>query len=586
LFINNSTEIELQINMENMPEALEESYILLFLLQFFLLLVFSRLMDLVFTKIRQPTVTGDVLVGVILGPSILGRFWPSAYQKIFPPDPLQVAMLDTVAWIGIFFLLLVTGLEVNFSRVWKHRGKAFWIAMSDIVVPIVLSSVVLFFLPSRYLIKPEQRFLFVFFISTIMTISAMPVSIRVMHDLKLLRTDLGFLTISALSINDIAGWIVFTIILGMFAHGSPDLPFVMWLVISTGLFLFLATTAGKRLIGKILSVIQKKSIDASGPALSVVLSAGLLFGTITQQIGIHGLFGFFVAGLVAGEAADLPEKTRFTIDQFVSSVFIPIFFANIGLKIDLFKSFDFFLVLFFIIMGITVRFLGAYIGVKIARIPKAQHWPVSALHTPGGEMHIVVGTIALDLQLINETVFVAIIASAIISTMTLGPALSFMIKRLAPSKTVQFPPEAVLELSDESKSEALKSLSESAARIVGIDADAIYQRAKYREDGMSTGMEMGIAIPHARIADLKRSAVIFGRSRTGIDWNSPDGLPAKLIFFIVTPLDQADTQLQIYRQLVSVLLKKEYRETIKDTADILRATETLNEGLRVTAIAG
>ena len=572
--------------MEKMPEALAENYILLFLLQFFLLLVFSRLMDLLFTKIRQPTVTGDVLVGVILGPSILGRFWPSVYQKIFPSDPLQVAMLDTVAWIGIFFLLLITGLEVNFSRVWKHRGKAAWIAISDIVIPILFSAIILFFLPSRYLINPEQRFLFVFFISTIMTISAMPVSIRVMHDLKLLRTDLGFLTISALSINDIAGWIVFTIILGMFAHGSPDLSFVLWLVISTAIFLFLATTAGKKLIGKILSLIQRKSIEASGPALSVVLSAGLLFETITQQIGIHGLFGFFVAGLVAGEAVDLPEKTRFTIDQFVSSVFIPIFFANIGLKIDLFKSFDFFLVILFVVMGITARFLGAYIGVKIARIPKAQHWPISALHTPGGEMHIVVGTIALDLQLINEMVFVAIIVSAIVSTLTLGPALSLMIKRIVPSKTVQIPPEAVLEITDKSKLEAIKSLSESAAKIVGISADAIYQRAKNREEGMSTGMEKCIAIPHARITDLKKSAVIFGRSKKGIEWNTPDGLPAKLIFLIVTPFDQADTQLQIYRQLVSVLLKKEYRETIIATSSIRRATETLNEGLRLTAIAG
>ena len=572
--------------MEKMPEALAESYILLFLVQFFLLLAFSRLMALLFKKIRQPTVTGDVLVGVILGPSILGRFWPSAFKSIFPADPLQVTMLDTVAWIGIFFLLLVTGLEVNLSSVWKHRGKATWIALSDIVVPILFSAMILVFLPSRYLVDSERRFLFVLFISTIMTISAMPVSIRVMQDLKLLRTDLGFLTISALSINDIAGWIVFTIILGVFTHGSPDLPFVLVLVISTALFLYLATTLGKRMISRILSVIQRRSIEASGPALSVVLSAGLLFGAITQQIGIHGLFGFFVAGLVAGESADLPEKTRFTIEQFVSSVFIPIFFANIGLKIDLFKAFDIFLVVLFTIMGITARFLGAYIGVKLARIPKAQHWPVSALHTPGGEMHIVVGTLALNLQLINETVFVAIIVSAILSTLTLGPALSFMIKRIVPSKTVQIPSESAVELVVPTKLEAIKSLSESAAGISGASAEQIFQLAKNREEGMSTGMEKGIAIPHARIADLQKSAVIFGRSKAGIEWNTPDGLPAKLIFLIVTPYDQADTQLQIYRQLVAVLLKKEYRECILSASTLQKATEFLNEGLRLTAIAG
>jgi Kef-type K+ transport system membrane component KefB/mannitol/fructose-specific phosphotransferase system IIA component (Ntr-type) len=573
--------------MEEMTHALlDEHHILLFLVQFFLLLSVSRLLGILFNRIRQPTVTADVLTGLILGPSILGRILPDLHAMLFPSDPYQVIMLDTVSWIGIFFLLLVTGLEVNFSSVWKHRGRATWIAFSDIVIPIVISAIVLMFLPSRYMINPQQRFLFVIFISTIMTISAMPVSIRVMQDLKLLRTDLGFLAISALSINDIVGWILFTVILGAFIHGSPDIGFVLSLIFFTVIFLIFAATAGKVVIGKMLSVIQKMSSEASGPALSVVLAAGLLFGALTQLIGINALFGFFIAGLVAGESLDLPEKTRHTIEQVVNSVFIPIFFADIGLKIDLFKNFDLFLITLFAVLGIMVRFLGTYAGALIAKIPKAQHLLISALHTPGGEMHIVIANLALELRLINETVFVAIIVSAIISTLTLGPMLSFIIKRVVPQRTVQIPLEAALDVVPEAKYDVLKNLCNRAAQIINFDTEKIYTYARGREEGMSTGLEKGIAIPHARVPQIKESSVIFGRSQAGIEWDTPDGLPAKLIFLIVTPSDQMDTQLQIYRQIMRVLSKNEYRQSILNSPSLQSAVGVLNEGLRLTAIAG
>ncbi|HEX2956997.1 MAG TPA: PTS sugar transporter subunit IIA, partial [Chitinispirillaceae bacterium] len=205
---------------------------------------------------------------------------------------------------------------------------------------------------------------------------------------------------------------------------------------------------------------------------------------------------------------------------------------------------------------------------------------------PGGEMHIVIGTLALNLQLINETVFVAIIISAIISTLTLGPALSFMIRRIVPQRTVQIPSQAAIEIPTRPKFEVLQFLSEHAAQLFGVNPDTVYDLAKNREDGMSTALENGIAIPHARIPDIQGYTVVFGRSQAGIDWNSPDGLPAKLIFLIVTPYDEMDSQLQIYRQLVRVLSKKDYRDAITNANTLESAVETLNDGLRLTAIAG
>lgn len=573
-----------------MPEetafhVLNETHILLFLIQFLLLLGSAKLLGLVFERLRQPAVTADILVGIVFGPTILGRLAPAVQRELFPADPFQISMLDTVAWIGIFFLLLVTGLEVNFSSVWKQKGRALWISISDIIIPILVSAAVLAFLPARYMVEPQRRFLFVLFISTIMTISAMPVSIRVMQDLKLLRTDLGFLTISALSINDVIGWVIFTIILGAFAHGRPDILFVGGIILFTALFVLFAAMPAKRAVAELLAMIKRRARDATGYSLTVIVLAGLMFGAIAQRIGIHALFGFFLAGLIAGEARELSEKTRSIISQMVYAVFVPIFFANIGLKVDVAANFDLFLVLLFTALGIAARFLGAFIGVILAGAPRVQRWPVAALHTPGGEMHIVIATLALELQLINQTVFVAIIIAAVLSSITLGPWLSFIIARIMPRGTIQIPVEAAMEIVASDKYDALARLCQKAADLGDIPYEQVYQAARSREEGMSTGLGGAVAIPHARLASLKRPLVVFGRSSSGVDWNSPDGIPARIVFLIITAEEEPETQLRIYSQLLGVVEREEEKLALFDSPDPQKAAELLNEHLRAGSLS-
>ncbi|MBD3314554.1 MAG: hypothetical protein GF344_02095 [Chitinivibrionales bacterium] len=564
--------------------VLDETHILLFLVQFLLLLGCAKLLGLLFERLKQPTVTADILVGIVFGPTILGRFAPAVQRALFPGDPFQISMLDTVAWIGILFLLLVTGLEVNFASVWKHKGKALWISFSDIIIPIIISAGVLAFLPSRYMIEPQRRLLFVLFISTIMTISAMPVSIRVMQDLKLLRTDLGFLTISALSINDVIGWVIFTIILGAFAHGRPDFLFVSGIIFFTALFILLAATVVNRVVAGALGFIERRATDAVGYSLTAISLVGFMFGAIAQRIGIHALFGFFLAGLIAGEAGGLTEKTRSIISQMVYAVFVPIFFANIGLKIDIAANFDLFLVLLFTALGIGARFIGAYIGVVLAGAPGVQRWPVAALHTPGGEMHIVIGTLALELQLINQTVFVAIIIAAVLSSITLGPWLSLIIKRITPAGTIRIPAVATLDIAAGEKYDALAQLCRRASVQGNIVYEHVFRAARNREEGMSTGLGGAIAIPHARLPQIPRPLIIFGRSGHGIDWNSPDGIPAKLIFLIITDEQEPQIQLRIYSQLLRIVEREEEKRALIEASDSSKAVEILNDYLRVDSL--
>jgi mannitol/fructose-specific phosphotransferase system IIA component (Ntr-type) len=125
-----------------------------------------------------------------------------------------------------------------------------------------------------------------------------------------------------------------------------------------------------------------------------------------------------------------------------------------------------------------------------------------------------------------------------------------------------------------------------AGSITGMDGELIYQTAKTREEGMSTGIEKGIAIPHARLTGAPGFLVVFGRSEFGIDWNSPDGVPARLFFFVLSAPDETDTQLRVYRQILEVLSEDETIASLLRAKSVRAATELLNDRLRVSAITG
>ena len=192
---------------------LGEHHIFVFLLQLFVLLLCTRGAGELFRRLKQPALTAELLVGIVWGPTVLGRIFPVAHATLFPSDPIQQAMLETVAWLGVLFLLLDTGLEIDFSIAWRQRGSALVIALSDIVVPMAVAFVPMMFVPDVFLAHPDRRILFALFMATVMTISAMPVAARGLHDLNLLKTDLGFLTMSALAVNDVVGWVLFAVIL-------------------------------------------------------------------------------------------------------------------------------------------------------------------------------------------------------------------------------------------------------------------------------------------------------------------------------------------------------------------------------------
>ncbi|MGA1874181.1 MAG: cation:proton antiporter [bacterium] len=544
---------------------LSEQNIFLFLVQVALLLGLSRGLGEIFRRRRQPAVTAEILVGLLLGPTVFGRFLPGLQTILFPPDQIQQNMLETVAWIGVFFLLLETGLEVDFSIAWRQRGDALKIALTDIILPMIIAFIPSMLLPDHYLMNVDRRITFALFMAAAMTISAMPVTARALHDLNLAKTELGFLIMSALAVNDVIGWLVFTIILGLFTQASPAVSKSLLILFSTIGFTALALIWGRPFANSLLTRMRKRQMPEPGSSLTFVCLLGALFGAVTQKIGIHALFGFFLAGLVTGEAPSLSEETRRTISQMVYAIFVPIFFANIGLKIDLWKSFDPALIALISVVGIAGRFSGAWVGSSLTRMSGSNRSIVAVAHIPGGAMEIVIGLLALEYKLITETVFVAIVFGAVISSVILGPWMKRSLARRKEVYIMDYLPRQAIQpnLRATGKDEALQELCRIAAAQQHIlTADGIYREVRERESSFSTALEHGVAIPHARLENLDRPIIAFGRSMEGIDWNSPDGKLTRLIFLIITPKAMDEAQVQILAGLAQAMSHEKARAVL------------------------
>jgi Kef-type K+ transport system membrane component KefB len=540
---------------------LEGNYILLFLVQVFILLLAARACGELFKKWNMPALTGEILVGVILGPTILGRFFPELSNMLFPANLMQRNMLDTIACLGVLFMLLETGLEIDFSVAWRQRGNALIIAFAGIIIPIVISFVPAYFLPDSYLISPKQRIAFALFLATVMTISAMPVATRILHDLNLLKTELGFLIVSALAVNDIIGWVVFTIVLGFFTNTQLDFIAMSIFLMAVISFACLALIFGKKLSTYTLGICKNLGMQEPATSFTFACLLGLLFGAITEKMGIHALFGFFIAGIVIGEAKNLSEETRQIISQMVYALFVPLFFASIGLRIDFIANFDILLVGTILIIGCFARYIGARIGVQLSSVPAINRGLVSLAHVPGGMMEIVIALIALQAGLITDKIFVAVVFSGVLSSILIGPVMKLSLSLRRSISPISFMTKELIfpDISLEDRNKVIEYLASKTAimKLGAKISSKITASALRREEDFGTGLGMEIAVPHVRMRGIKHPILAVARAVHGIDWNSPDGLPVKYIFFLVTPEGVNDIHVQLLSSIAKVMLKKE-----------------------------
>lgn len=563
---------------------LSEEHIFIFLLQMFILLSAAKLAGSFFQKKGFPALAGEILVGIILGPTIFGRLAPDLQHSIFPNELIQKNMLETVSWIGVLLLLLVTGFEVSLTSAWKQGKAAFSIGVIGVFIPLVIGVVSFWFLPEKYWGEAADRLTFTLFLSTAASISALAVIARILHDLEILKSDLGLTLLSGFVVNDLLGWLVFAFVLGFVSQNGSDPTGIIFTFAQVIVFGVICLTVGSRLVGIIIKKIRTLDLPHPATTLTFISCLAMGCGVITQWFGIHAILGFFLAGIMAGNTKEVSERTREIISQMVHALFVPIFFASIGLKVDFVSQLDMILVLIFTSVAIGGKFIGAWAGAHFAKMSTADSLSAGIAFIPGGAMEIVLGLLALEIGIVSETTFVAIVFAALSSSVAVGPLLAWSINRRQHTEVEDFLVEDFIieDLKSKTRWGAITEICTTISEInEKLDIKDVIASVTSREEIMGTGLEKGLAVPHGRLSELENPVIAFARSSAGIDWDARDGLPTHFIFLILSPLDDGGKQVQILAAIAHFLNSTEAREKLLSLSTSKEIFEMLNEGLTI-----
>src|ERR1700760_3168781 len=258
----------------------------LLLVQIALLIGIGRGLGELMQRIGQPSVIGELLCGLILGPSLFGWVWPDAQHAIFPPSGEQKALLDGLAQFGILLLLLLTGMETDLKLVRKVGRAAATISVAGIVVPFICGFTLGQLLPESVLPHPEARLVASLFLGTALSISSVKIVAVVVREMNFMRRNVGQIIVATAVIDDTIGWIIIAIIFSLAAHGSLDLSSVAQAVLGTLVFLAVSFTIGRRLVFQLIRWANTTLVSSSA-VITVILLLMSGMALITHLIGVH-----------------------------------------------------------------------------------------------------------------------------------------------------------------------------------------------------------------------------------------------------------------------------------------------------------
>lgn len=527
-----------------------------------LLLASARVLGETAQRLNLPSVLGEILAGILWGPTIFGALAPEWSTFLFPAQGGGALAFDGLTTLAIALFLLVAGLEVDLTTVWRQGRVALWVAIAGMSLPFAIGFSVAWSVPEWLGYQPGVPHLpFALFMATVLSISALPIIAKILMDLNIYRSDLGVTIIAAAVFNDLLGWLVFAMILGMLgANQGIPLAHTLWITL---VFTASMLTVVPWCIHRILPWIQAHT-SWPGGVLGFAFSFCLIAAAFTEWIGIHAIFGSFLAGVALGHSSHLRERTRATIDQFVSFIFAPLFFASIGLKVNFSEQFDLVLTLTILLLAVTGKVIGSACGGRMGGLVWRDAFAVGFGMSAQGTMGIILGVLALQMGLISHQVFVALVVVALVTSLMSGPLLQ---RLLGLRKARRFCAHVgaktfINPLTAYSKDGIIMELATAAAEVVDVDVATISHAVRQRERLMSTGIGRGLAVPHARLPGLTEPVVVVGLSPGGIDFDSPDGLPAQVICLILTPVQDDGAQLEILADIASTFKIKEIREKV------------------------
>jgi len=402
------------------------------LAQIAVLILVGRLLGEFMQRIGQPAVIGQLLGGVLLGPSFLGFLWPAAQRALFPPNPHQTAMINAIAQLGILMLLLLAGMETDFGLIKRIRRAALSTSINGIALPFACGFFLGESLPASLLPQPQYRLITALFLGTALSISSVKVVAVVVREMNFARRNLGQIILATAIIDDTVGWIIIAVTLSLAARGRVDFNSVGASVLGTVVFLIASFTLGRRAVFALIRWTNDHFVsDAAVVTLILLLMAGMAL--TTQLIGVHTVLGAFVAGILIGESPILTREIGEQLGGLTSALFMPVFFGMAGLTADLtiLRHPDFLILALGLILIASVgKFSGAFVGAYWGGLTRREALALGCAMNARGATEVIVASIGLSMGVLTQNLYTLIVTMAMITTMIMPPTLRWTLNRV------------------------------------------------------------------------------------------------------------------------------------------------------------
>jgi len=398
---------------------LSEHELLVFWVQLAALIATARLLGWLMKRIGLPSVIGELSAGLVLGPSVFGELWPEGFEWFLPDEAVQSGALLAVSWLGVGFLLVVTGFETDLELIAKLGRPAALVTAGSLLLPLLGGVVVGIILPDSFVPADSGRLVFVLFVAAALSVSSLAVVAKILGDLGLMRRDFGQITVAAGMANDVIGWLMLGVFSGIAVSGKFDALDTLITVGALLLFIFLALTVGQYLVDFWLRR-MRRSRDSLGGSLSVLVVVMLLFAVITQRLQVEAVLGAFVAGVMLNRSRYLHEETLERIESLTLAFFAPLFFATAGLRINLSVLGEGNALLWtgvIIASAVVLKFFGSYWGARLAGRTRRGGIALGAGLNARGALEIVIATVGLALGVFNDVSYTAIVLVPIVTSL-------------------------------------------------------------------------------------------------------------------------------------------------------------------------
>lgn len=398
-----------------------------YLVQILIQLGFLIAAIMIFRKLSDffdfPPIFGEIIGGIIMGATVLKALIPGLYNIIFPQNGTMYNELTFLIQIGMILFMFTSGVKVNTEFIKTEKKAVAFTSITSILIPFILGYIVSFaFSRLQGDLSFQNRYIFPLFMGVALSISALPIIIRILTDLNLLDTDIGRIIVSAATINDFIGWILFSIVLQVFSGTSLLGIIKSTLIIIISVFIYF-TTRKLFKFKMLLKIKDKISID-----LIVLLVIFLVY--ILQILGIHPFFSSFIIGILINKSFNIKNNYNYKFLHDISlKFFAPLFFISLGLKVDFLNKFDVKIVI--IIIGISC--LGKFIGGVLGAVSGGMSFDKAVCIGIGlnarGSMEIILASIALENSLIDQRIFVSLVFMALFTSLITSPLLKKVINK-------------------------------------------------------------------------------------------------------------------------------------------------------------